>query len=179
MSSFHSPLYISRRCPRGQALNTRRLSCPSQQPGKPHSTHRSLRQARRCLFLETVSWSLKKNYRALTGSVYREPAELKILLYFGMCYENISACTTDSLLHLTRRTRYFFIYRYVCELESVGYRIPLLMSLIYNFWGWIRTQRACRDKQALYQLSQPNFFIGKYILRNSAQIYLVWVSMKT
>ncbi len=73
--------------------------------------------------------SLKKNYRVLTGSVYREPAELKILLYFGLCYENISyrksACTTDSVSHLRRRT--FFIY--FCELESVSYSFAYVAYL--------------------------------------------------
>jgi hypothetical protein len=75
------------------------------QPGKPHSTPRSLRQGRRCLFLETVSLSLKKNYRVLTGSVYREPAELKILLYFDLCYENtLSATTRAHVMNVTHTT---------------------------------------------------------------------------
>jgi hypothetical protein len=44
---------------------------------------------RNCL-VKLPGISLKKNYRVLTGSVYREPAELKIWHYFGLCYENIS-----------------------------------------------------------------------------------------
>jgi hypothetical protein len=118
---------------RAHVINVTHTTC--LQPGKHHSTHRSLRQARRSLFLETVSLqlpgiSLKKNYQVLTGSVYREPAELKILFYFGLCYEKISyrksACTTDSVSHLGRRTFYIPIFY---KFFSVGYPFAYVVSL--------------------------------------------------